>query len=166
MRKTILGGDPALKAVVPAGAWLDLTTLAQVEISSEDPEHPVEGAFAHAAESPSGEGSKGGWQAAVPGPQTLRLHFDAPQRVRRVLLQFRETDHERMQEFSLHATLADGHTREIVRQQWSFSPGGSVEEQENYAVELEGVKTLTLWIDPDRGRDRYPASLEAFRVEG
>jgi len=165
MRKTIIASDGyrSLQPAAPVSDWLDLASIAQVELSSEDAEHPVERAFSG---SPLDAASTGGWQAAVPGPQTLHLHFDTPQTVKRVLLQFRETQRERMQEFSLHVTLADGHTREIVRQQWSFSPGGSIEEQENYLVDLEGVKTLTLWIDPDRGRDRYPASLEALRVEG
>jgi hypothetical protein len=106
-----------------------------------------------------------GWRAEVLGPQTLSLRFDEPQKVKRVLLHFREAEQERSQEFTLHATMADGRTQEIVRQQWSFSPRGSTEEQENYSVNLEDVTTLTLWIDPDRGRDRYRATLEALRVE-
>jgi hypothetical protein len=169
MRKTIIASDgfsPDLTTTGPA--WLDLPRLASVEISSEDARYPVEQALGGtgAERLPGIYSGTSGWRAELLGPQTLALRFDQPQTVRRVLLHFREAEQERSQEFTLHATMADGRTQEIVRQQWSFSPGGSTEEQEDYSVNLEQVTTLTLWIDPDRGRDRYRATLEAFRVEG
>ena len=73
--------------------WLDLESLAQVEVSSEDPEHPIESAL-------SGS-SKSGWRAGSPGRQTIRLLFDEPQKVNRISLVFREEEHERTQEFVL-----------------------------------------------------------------
>ena len=170
MRKTIIASDGYARASEQAAAgqtWLDLATLAQVEISSEDVQFPVEHALTVDAQSLSETSSSNrGWRAELLGPQTLNLRFDTPQTIKRVLVHFRETEQERSQEFSLHATLADGRRQEIVRQQWSFSPRGSTDEQENYLVNLEAVTALTLWIDPDRGRDRYRATLAAFRVEG
>jgi hypothetical protein len=168
MRKTIIASDgfsPDLMKTRPA--WLDLPRIARVEISSEDARYPVEQALVESAphELQGLYTGTSGWRAEVLGPQTLSLRFDEPQKVKRVLLHFREAEQERSQEFTLHATMADGRTQEIVRQQWSFSPRGSTEEQENYSVNLEDVTTLTLWIDPDRGRDRYRATLEALRVE-
>jgi len=50
------------------------------EISSEDPSHPFENAL---------QGG-GGWRAAAPGPQVIRLNFDEPQSIRRIRLTFRE----------------------------------------------------------------------------
>ncbi len=166
MRKAIIASDghSTLNPAAAGQTWLDLTHLARVEISSEDAQFPVEQALV-----PMRDGSRPatlGWRAELLGPQTLNLRFDEPQTVRSVLLHFRETEQERSQEFSLHATLADGRVQELVRQQWSFSPRGSTDEQENYVVNLEKVTTLTLWIDPDRGRDRYPATLVSLRVEG
>ncbi len=171
MRKTIIASNGyglVAEGIKPAGGpWLDLQTLAQVDMTSEDPEYPAEQAFATSAPGAVlAEGAPGGWKAGATGPQVLRLRFDAPQTVCRVLLRFREQQHERMQEFSLSATLRNGHTQEVVRQQWSFSPGGSTEEEENYTVDLSAVSILTLWIDPDRGRNRYPATLETFWVQG
>ena len=162
MRKTIIASNGyalAAEQISRHNQWLDLTVLARVEISSEDARHPIEQALQFSD-------SEGGWRASGPGPQTLALHFDTPQKVRRVLVHFRESEHDRSQEFSLHVALADGHTQEIVRQQWSFSPGGSTDEQENYLVNLDAVVSLTLHMDPDRGRNRYPATLESLRVEG
>jgi len=43
--------------------------------------------------------------------------------------------------------------KEVVRQQWSFSPHGSTEEIEEYAVNLSGITTLELRVDPDRSHD-------------
>ena len=37
--------------------------------------------------------------------------------------------------------------KEVVRQQWSFSPQGSTEEIEDYPVNLSGITTLELRID-------------------
>ena len=50
--------------------WLNLEEIARVEISSEDPQYPIESAFTH------GEGL--GWRASQPGEQTIRLLFDEP----------------------------------------------------------------------------------------
>jgi hypothetical protein len=165
MRKSIIASN-GYALVTPEDRqndWLDLATIAHVELSSEDAAHPVEQALTLiAAEQPTGHG----WCAAGPGAQTLRLRFDEPIRIKRVLLHFREAEQERMQEFSLNATTANGQTNEIVRQQWSFSPGGSTDERENYLVNLDRVTALTLWIDPDRGMNRYPATLQSLRVEG
>ena len=41
-------------------------------------------------------------------------------------------------------------SREIVRQQWNFSPSDSVRETEDYVLELSGVKVLELMIVPNK----------------
>ena len=51
-----------------AAVWLDLERLAQVDITSESAEHPIESALI------PDRGS--GWRAARPGKQTIRLIFD------------------------------------------------------------------------------------------
>ncbi|SRR6266700_2667961 len=50
----------------------------------------------------------------------------------------------RTQEFVLRLRSGDGSFQEIVRQQWNFSPNGSVREIENYAVELCDVRVLEI----------------------
>jgi len=50
-----------------------------------------------------------------------------------------------MQEFVLRWSSDNGNSfREIVRQQWNFSPPDSIREAEDYAVELSEVTTLEL----------------------
>jgi hypothetical protein len=169
MRKSITASNGFAMPVSTTGvSWLDLAKLARLEISSEDKLYPAEQALTWTTPDalPGRSPNTIGWKAELLGPQTILLRFDQPQTIRRVWLHFRETVRERSQEFALYATTLDGHTHEIVRQQWSFSPRGSTEEQEDYSFNLENVTALTLWIDPDRGRDRYPATLMAFRVQG
>ena len=156
MRKRIIA-DAAPPDDRPAGAdWLDLATLAAVEVTSEDPAHPVEAAFR-----PDGTG----WRATGPGAQTLRLVFDAPTRVRRVRLTVREAEVARTQEFVLRWS-ADGDRayREVVRQQYTFSPPGTTAEVEDYRVDLDAVTALELRIVPDIGGGEAVASVERMQV--
>jgi len=155
MRKSIVPGRPVHSAAQEP-AWLDLERLARVEVSSEDPAHPVEAALRL--------GGSASWRAGASGPQTLRLRFDEPQLLQRICVHFVETQHERPQEFVLRWS-ADGKSfREIVRQQWNFSPSGSTSEAENYVVALAGVSVLELDIVPDTSGGDARASLAALRV--
>jgi hypothetical protein len=54
--------------------------------------------------------------------------------------------------------------REIVRQQWNFSPPGTTREIEDYQVELSEVTVLELVIVPDKTRGAAArASLKSLR---
>ena len=154
MRKRTTGGEASESA--EQGLWLDLDQVAEVEVSSEAPGYPIENALAFP--------SKGEWRAATTGAARITLHFDSPQRIARTLLHFAEEDHERSQEWAISAMLADGSERELLRQGWNFSPGGSREQRESYALHTAPVSSLTLWIDPDRGQNRYPATLKAWQL--
>jgi hypothetical protein len=156
MRKTVgkmVGRDSA-----PAdGNWLDLESLAKVEVTSEHTEFPVESAL--------GAGKGPGWRAAEPGVQTILVEFDAPQRLKHIVLRFVGGEEERTQEFHLSWSADGGRSfREIVRQRWNFSPSGSTAESEDYQVDLSGVTALKLVIDPDLGRGEVPATLSELRL--
>ncbi len=91
--------------------------------------------------------------------------FDEPQRLRRIWLRFVETARDRTQEFSLRWLPAAGSpVRQIVRQQWTFSPAGSIEETEDYRVELDGVSALELAIVPDVGGGEARAGVHSLRL--
>ena len=141
----------------PEGAWLDLEDMAQVELTSEDAAHPVEGALLPA--------SGPGWRAAEPGVQSIRLRFHQPQRLRRIRLRFEEPVTGRTQEFTLRWSPDGGRSfRDIVRQQYTFSPEGSTSELEDLNVDLATVSALELTINPDKGRGQAYASLAEWRV--
>lgn len=156
MRKRII--PPVQKDTPPPGEdWLDLDRLAQVEISSEDATHPIESALL--------PGRRSGWRAAGPGEQTIRLLFAHPQRLRRIWLQFVEPVTERTQEFVLRWSSDGGQSfREIVRQQWNFSPQGATCETEDHRVDLSGVTVLELSIIPDISRGDARSSLSQLRL--
>jgi hypothetical protein len=110
-------------------------------------------------------GTGPGWQAAQPGEQTIRLLFDEPLRVKRLHLVFHEDEHERTQEFVLRWSPDRGQSyREIVRQQYNFSPPGATREVEDYTMDLDGVTALELKIVPDISRGSARASLAELRL--
>jgi hypothetical protein len=159
MRKSIVSlsktsSSPSSDSALDQG--LDIAQIASVEISSEDAQHPFENAL---------QGGKGGgWKAADPGPQVIRLNFDHPQSIRRIRVEFREQTRERSQEFALFASSAAFQKRELVRQQWTFSPGGSAIEVEDYSLDLTGVSSLELEIDPGRHDKQAIATLESLAI--
>jgi hypothetical protein len=137
--------------------WLDLEGIARAEVSSEDPQHPIESAFKH--------GESLGWRASQPGEQTIRLLFDEPKDLRQIVLRFSEPKIERTQQFTLRwADSQSGPFRDIVRQQWNFSPGSSTLEGEDYKVDLRHVLAVELTIDPDLGRNEAFATLAEWRM--
>jgi hypothetical protein len=159
VRKEIVGQKTGAAATQAAAAWLDLTSIARVQLSSEDPAFPIENAL-----STNPELNELGWRAASQGTQTITILFDAPQPIRRLVVHFVDRKVERSQEFLLRYSSPKETDREIVRQQWAFSPSGSHEEIEDYRVELESVTKLELLIDPDRGQRHSVATLNALRI--
>jgi hypothetical protein len=146
------------ETVRPLGeGWLDLERSAVVETTSEEKDFPVESALVL--------GETRGWRAAVPGPQTIRLVFDQPKRLRHISLVFQEEQTARTQEFVLRWSSDGGRSfREIVRQQWNFSPPETIREVEEYHVELSDVTVLELIIVPHNSGGTACASLKRLRV--
>jgi hypothetical protein len=159
MRKEIIGHSTNPEKGHEDTAWLDLEQLARVELTSEDPAFPIENALGT-----NPERNEIGWRAATSGPQTIALVFTVPTHLRRIFARFIEHGAEREQEFVLRYSSAKETAREIVRQQWNFSPTGSTQEIEDYPVDLKGVTKLELEIDPDRGRGYSRATLNALRL--
>ena len=54
--------------------------------------------------------------------------------------------------------------REIVRQQWNFSPPNTTREVEEFQVALSDVAVLELVIVPDISRGSARASLQSLRL--
>jgi len=156
MRKRII--TPTPERVRPHGeGWLDLEGAAAVEVSSEEKDYPIESALLSRETQ--------GWRASKPGAQTVRLVFDEPQSLKRIALVFEENDTRRTQEFVLRWSADGGQSfREIVRQQWNFSPPETVRELEEYEVELSGVTVLELIITPDISGGMARASVKSLRV--
>jgi hypothetical protein len=156
MRKRIIAPPPR-ETASPEDDWLDLESLADVEVTSEDKSYPIEAALL--------PGHDSGWRAAVPGKQSIRLLFARPQRVKRIWLSYVEPVTQRTQEYVLRWSADGGQSfREIVRQQWNFSPQGTISEAEDHRVDLPAVTALELSIIPDISGGNARASLERLRL--
>ena len=156
MRKQIINRS-SKEPVTTDHAWLDLERLAQVEITSEETGHPVESALT--------TGGGAGWLASETGKQTIRLLFDEPQALKHIHLVFEEDRQERTHEFVLRWSDGGESYREILRQQYTFSPPGATREVEDYTVDLNGVTALELTIVPDISGGKARASLISLRLE-
>lgn len=159
MRKRILTQESS--ATPDSGqSWLNLEKLADVELTSEDDAYPIESALL------TGENiASTGWRASAPGKQTIRLTFADPVPLQRILLEFREASVERTQEYILRWSEDWGRSyRELVRQQWNFSPSGATIETEEHQVEIPSVTVLELVITPEISGGPAVASLQSMRL--
>jgi hypothetical protein len=156
MRKRLI--TPTPETVRPRGeGGLDVERAAIVEITSEDSNFTVESAFV--------SGETQGWRATMAGTQTIRLIFDQPQRLKQISLVFEEKESARTQEFVLRWSSDGGSSfREIVRQQWNFSPPETIREVEEYQVELSNVTVLELTIVPNTSGGTARASLKSLHL--
>jgi len=158
MRKRIVPEASTEKPSKSLDPWLDLEHLARVEVTSEDPDFPVESVFRAGDNEP-------GWRALDKGEQQIRIIFDQPKRIKRIHLRFVEAEMERTQQFTIRWRGAEsGPLKEVVRQQWTFSPAGAITEVEDYEVHLDGVSALELTIRPDLRREDALATLAEWRV--
>lgn len=157
MRKRIVASAPTVATPGRGPRWMDLGQIATVEVTSEDPGFPIESVFS--------ANSGPGWRASEKGEQQIRLIFDQAVAVHRIQLHFVEPTRDRLQEFTVRWSAADGGgPKEIVRQQYNFSPAGSTSELEDYEVNLDGVSTVELVIKPDLTHNEALATLAAWRV--
>jgi hypothetical protein len=156
MIKRIISRSNVIQGSQSEDKWLPIEELAEVELTSEDPAFPIESAIVVRKEGR-------GWRAAGPGEQIIRLIFNKPTAMQRIKLQFSEAQTERTQEFVLRWSNG-GPFKEIVRQQWTFSPQGSTSEVEDYRVNLDQVMVIELVLKPDLHPNNAVASLATWRI--
>src|SRR5713101_7847701 len=155
MRKKLINSDPM--RLHSQEEWLDLEEIARVEVTSEDPNFPIEAALAEekdrAGERPK-RVSRSSASSLITRERCVGLDSS-----------FQKQEIERTQEFTLRwSDEAAGPFREIVRQQWNFSPQCSTSEVEDYQVQLEKVSAVEMTLKPDLTPDTAFATLAACRV--
>jgi hypothetical protein len=155
LRKQLIKSAPALMP-----GEINVVTAATVLVTSEDPEHPVD----HAFDSHRGLGGTR-WIAGEPGEQTVIVAFDAPEAVGRVILEVEEPEVVRTQELQLAISSDGGRTyRDVLRQEYNFSPPGTTFEREDWAVSAAGATHLRLQVKPDKGDKPCRATLTSLVV--
>jgi hypothetical protein len=127
---------------------IDFATVATVLVTSVAPDHPIDLAF------DLDRGPRGTrWIAGEPGEQTVTLAFVAPQTINQVFLEVEEPEVARTQELRLSLSCDGGRTyRELLREEYDFSPAGTTFGREKWTVSAQGVTHLRL-IKPDK-RDK------------
>jgi hypothetical protein len=131
---------------------IDVAAVATVLVTSEDPGHPID----HAFDDSRGPGGSR-WIAGEPGEQTVILAFDNPQAIHRVALEVEEPEVARTQELQLAVSTDGGRSyRELLRQEYNFSPPGTMFEWEDWVVNSDAVTHLRLVIRPDKGGQALP----------
>ena len=156
LRKHIFKVPPSLP--VPQPGEIDIAVTATVQVTSEDPAHPIE----HVFDTRRGPGGSR-WVADEPGEQTLILAFDTPQIIHQTVLEVEEPEVSRTQELRLSVSHDGGQTyHELRHQEYNFSPPGTTFEREDWTVTAVGVTHLRLWMNPDKGGKPYRATLTAL----
>jgi hypothetical protein len=139
---------------------IPVADVATVQVTSEQADHPIDNAF----DQNRGPGGSR-WIADTPGEQSVIVAFDSPQTIRQIGVEVEELAVSRTQELSLAVSSDGGCTyRELVRQEFNFSPPGTSFERELWAVAASAVTHLRLEIKPDRGGRVGRATLTTLAV--
>jgi hypothetical protein len=145
---------------VPLPGEIQIADVATVQVTSEETGHPIDHAFDH-HRGPGGTR----WVADAPGEQSVTLLFDHPQAIRQIGVEVEELVDCRTQELAVLVSSDGGRTyRELVRQEFNFSPPGTSFERELWSVSEAAVTHLRLEIKPDKGGRIGRATLTSLAV--
>jgi hypothetical protein len=158
LRKQLLTSHPI---PTPRAFERDISAIATVLVTSEDPDHPID----HAFDGHRGPGASR-WIAAQSGEQRLILAFDAPQTIHKLRVEIDEPDVNRTQEMYVSISTDRGQTyRELLRQEYTFSPPATSHEREEWTLNADGVSHLQVGIKPDKGGRACRATLTSLTLE-
>jgi hypothetical protein len=145
VRKRPLEADVAANA--GATGEIDIAGCATIAYSSEQPDHPVEDLL----DGNSGPGATR-WISARPDTvEHIVVEFDRPQAISRLVYEVEETERERTQEVRVEISEDGGRTyRQILVQEYTFSPRGATYQREEQRFNLRQVTHLRLTIVPNK----------------
>ena len=158
LRKRPLEADAAASS--RAANEIDIAGCATVSYSSEDPAHPVE----HSLDGQSGPGATHWMSARRDTIEHLVVEFDEAQTISRLVYEVEEPARERIQEVRVEVS-EDGWRsyRQIVVQEYNFSPRGATYQREKQRLDLHRVNHLRLTIVPNKNGSGT-ATLTALRL--
>jgi F5/8 type C domain len=158
LRKRSLEADAAASG--RAASEIDIVSRATVSYSSEDPDHPVE----HLLDGQSGPGATRWMSARADTIEHIVLEFDRPQTISRLVYEVEEATRERTQEVRVEVSEDGAQTyRQILVQEYNFSPGGARYQREEQRLDLGRVTHLRLTIVPNKNGSGT-ATLTALRL--
>lgn len=145
LRKRLLEAEPTTSA--GTDNEIDIVGCATIAYSSEDPAHPIE----HAFDGRDGPGVTR-WISARPDTvERIIVEFDEPQPISRLVYEVEEAVRERTQEVCVEVSENGGRTyRQILIQEYNFSPGGATYQREELRFNLLQARRLRLTIVPNK----------------
>jgi F5/8 type C domain-containing protein len=145
LRKRPLDAGAATNA--RAADEVDLAQRATILYSSERPTDPVE----HLLDGRSGRGATR-WISARPDmTEEIVVAFDRPQAISRLVYEVEETECQRTQEVRVEISEDGGRSyRQILVQEYNFSPGGATYQHEDQRFERRQASHLRLTIVPNK----------------
>jgi len=127
---------------------LDIAGLAVLVYSSEAREHPID----HLIDGGRGRGGTRWASARRDTTERIVLEFDDPQDISRLAYEVEECNAERTQEVRVEMSTDGGDRyRQILAQDYSFSPQGGTFQQEDLRLDLPSITHLRLTIVPNKG---------------
>ena len=145
LRKRILADDQSGGS--PTEGEIDLVRDATIGYSSEDPSHPLE----HVIDGRAGPAGTRWISGRSDTTEQIIIEFDRPQTISRMIYEVEERERERTQEVRVAASSDCGATyRQILVQEYTFSPRGATFELEDLRLSLDGVTHLRLDIVPNK----------------
>ena len=158
LRKRPLEAEAATSA--RAAGEIDIAGCATIAYSSEDPAHPVE----HMLDGRNGPGATC-WVSARPDVvEHIVIEFDQPQPIARLVYEVEETLQERTQEVRFEVSEDGAQSyRQILVQEYNFSPRGATYQREEQRFNLRQVTHLRLTLAPNKSGSGT-ASLTALRL--
>ena len=126
---------------------IDIAARATIAYSSEDLAHPIENLL----DERSGPGGSR-WTSARPDIiERIVVEFDQPQTISRLDYEVEETMRDRTQEVRAEVSDDGGRAyRQILVQEYNFSPHGATFQREEPRVNLHRVTHLRLTIVPNK----------------
>jgi hypothetical protein len=158
LRKRPLETDTAAAARAPGE--IDIAACATVAYSSEDRAHPVENLFDEHSRPGSAR-----WLSARPDAiEHIVVEFDQPQTISRLVYEVEEAMRERTQEVRVEVSEDGTRTyRQILVQEYNFSPRGATYQREEQRLDLHRVTHLRFTIVPNKSGSGT-ASLTTLRL--
>ena len=145
LRKRLLEAE----ATVSAGTdnEIDIVGCATIAFSSESPAHPIE----HLFDGHSGPGATR-WISARPDTvERVIVEFDEPHSISHLVYEVEESVRERTQEVRVEVSENGDRTyRQILVQEYNFSPSGATYQREELRFNLLRVSRLRLTVVPNK----------------
>jgi F5/8 type C domain-containing protein len=146
MRKRLMSEQVSSCAGRPGE--IDVASLATFRYSSEDPVHPLD----HLIDGCCGRGGTRWASARANTTECIELEFEPAQEISRLIYEVEECRLERTQQVRVEVSADRGRIyRQILAQDYNFSPEGATFQHEEVHLEVRPVTHLRLTIVPNKG---------------